>query len=154
MPPNQCLRSWKSRGIQDLPHHRESLLIRPYFFQHISWLRAIEKEVPASPPKARGSARVREYPAGNLTTGGSRTAFLRSLCNLPKFRAIVDLIPATVRLPFSIYNRSSFYNLWNDSQNLLPFLRNTHLGLPGVAERSIYQQTSTPPSLSTSGYPW
>lgn len=57
-------------------------------------------EDPVSPQpqvKAREASRVKEYPAGNLATSASRIAFLRSLCSLPKFLALVDVVAKVVR---------------------------------------------------------
>lgn len=65
-----------------------------------------QQKEPVSPPKPQGkvreSGRVKEFPAGNLATSGSRMAFLRSLCSLPKFRSMVNLILPMVRLSSSI----------------------------------------------------
>ena len=63
---------------------------------------------PASPANRHGrgreSARVKEFPAGNITTSASRISFLQSLCNIPKFLTLVDLVPAVV-------SRSLFWNI-------------------------------------------
>jgi hypothetical protein len=40
---------------------------------------------------------VKAFPAGNVTTSFSRTAFLRSLCSLPKFSTLVDFIQPVVK---------------------------------------------------------
>jgi len=50
------------------------------------------------PKQARGreSVRMKEFPAGNVVTSASRISFLHSLCNIPKFSSLVDLVPALV----------------------------------------------------------
>jgi hypothetical protein len=50
--------------------------------------------------KVRDLSRVKDYPAGNLSTSSSRMAFLQSLCKLPKFSSLVDLVAAVVRIFF------------------------------------------------------
>jgi hypothetical protein len=63
---------------------------------------------PASPAHRQGrgreSTRVKEFPAGNITTSASRISFLQSLCNIPKFLKLVDLVPAVV-------SQSLFWNI-------------------------------------------
>jgi hypothetical protein len=58
------------------------------------------KAGPASPAHRQGrgreTTRVKGFPAGNKTTSGSRISFLKSLCNIPKFLTLVDLVPAVV----------------------------------------------------------
>lgn len=54
-----------------------------------------EKKQPDSPSQSPGSS-VKEFPAGNLATSSSRMAFLQTLCRAPKFRSMIDLIPAMV----------------------------------------------------------
>jgi hypothetical protein len=49
--------------------------------------------------RGRESTRVKEFPSGNITTSSSRISFLRSLCNIPQFLSLVDLVPALVRWP-------------------------------------------------------
>ena len=57
---------------------------------------------PVSTPKAQGRvrdvSRVKDFPAGNVATSTSRIAFLNSLCKLPKFKVLLDLVPAVVRV--------------------------------------------------------
>jgi hypothetical protein len=47
--------------------------------------------------RVRGAGRVKAFPAGNTATSASRIAFLNSLCSLPTFRALVDLVQPVVR---------------------------------------------------------
>ena len=63
------------------------------------------------PAKARGKSpvqqqvrgreftRVKEFPAGNIVTSASRISFLQSLCNIPQYLSLVDLVPALVSSP-------------------------------------------------------
>jgi len=60
-----------------------------------------------TPARVREHARVKVFPAGNVTTSGSRIAFLQSLCKLPKFLTLVDLVP-TVVSHYSLF-RNMFY---------------------------------------------
>ena len=46
----------------------------------------------------RENSRMKEFPAGNIATSSSRIAFLKSLCNLPKFQEMVDLVLIMVSL--------------------------------------------------------
>lgn len=66
---------------------------------------ASENPATASTPqnqgKARENTRMKEFPAGNSITSASRIGFLQSLCKLPKYLLLVDLIPAVVS--FSTY---------------------------------------------------
>ena len=55
---------------------------------------------PEPPVRVRGAGRIKEFPAGNTVTSGSRITFLNSLCSLPTFRALVDLVQAVVRMFF------------------------------------------------------
>jgi len=48
--------------------------------------------------RSRGNTRVKEFPAGNVATSSSRIAFLKSLCKVPKFQSLVDLVPILVCL--------------------------------------------------------
>ena len=50
--------------------------------------------------RSREAGRVKEFPAGNVASSGSRMAFLKSLCSLPKYRLMVDLIQLMVRVFF------------------------------------------------------
>ena len=43
-------------------------------------------------------SRMKEFLAGNIATSSSRIAFLESLCNLPKFQEMVDLVLIMVSL--------------------------------------------------------
>ena len=45
---------------------------------------------------SRDTARVKEYPAGNVATSSSRMAFLQSLCSIPNFQKMIDLVPMVV----------------------------------------------------------
>ena len=47
--------------------------------------------------RVRGAGRVREFLAGNTATSSARITFLKSLCSLPTFRALVDLVQLVVR---------------------------------------------------------
>lgn len=74
------------------------------YLRHLKILpfRALEKEKdPVSSLPAQGrvreASRVKEFPAGNIATSASRIAFLNSLCGLPKFRALLDLVQQVVR---------------------------------------------------------
>jgi hypothetical protein len=57
------------------------------------------KRAPSPQHQGRGreNTRVKEFPAGNVTTSASRIAFLQSLCRIPKFLSLVDLVLAVVR---------------------------------------------------------
>jgi len=114
-------------------------------FQNKSLSRVIHQKAkqPVSPSQSR--SRVKEFPAGNLATSSSRMAFLRSLCHLPKFMAMVDMILPIVRVSFFV--GFFLYNFLNFSRNHQQYRRTTPLGYLGTAERSIYQQTSTLQSL-------
>ena len=54
------------------------------------------KDPPKSPLKNRETSRLKEFPAGNAATSTSRTAFIRSLCQIPKFLSLADSIPVMV----------------------------------------------------------
>jgi hypothetical protein len=49
--------------------------------------------------RGRESTRVKEFPAGNIATSASRISFLQSLCNIPQYLSLVDLVPALVSRP-------------------------------------------------------
>ena len=55
---------------------------------------------PEPPVRGRGAGRIKEFSAGNTVTSGSRITVLNSLCSLPTFRALVDLVQAVVRMSF------------------------------------------------------
>ena len=44
----------------------------------------------------RETTRVKEYPGGNTATSSSRIAFLKTLCKVPSFLSLADLVPALV----------------------------------------------------------
>ena len=48
--------------------------------------------------RGRENTRVKEFPAGNVTTSSSRISFLQSLCKVPKYLSLVDLVPILVSL--------------------------------------------------------
>ena len=50
--------------------------------------------------RVRGAGRIKEFPAGNTVTSGSRITFLNSLCSLSTFRALFDLVQAVVKMFF------------------------------------------------------
>jgi hypothetical protein len=56
--------------------------------------------LPVSPPhppmRSRDAGRVKDFPAGNIATSSSRIAFLKSLCNLPKYLDLVQLVQVVV----------------------------------------------------------
>jgi hypothetical protein len=55
--------------------------------------------LPVSPQRqvrGREVGRVKDYPGGNIATSASRKAFLQSLCPLPKYLDLVDLVQAVV----------------------------------------------------------
>jgi hypothetical protein len=54
-------------------------------------------ESPSKRPR-RENKRVKDFPAGNVTTSGSRIAFLKTLCKIPKFLSMVDLVLAVASL--------------------------------------------------------
>jgi hypothetical protein len=56
--------------------------------------------------RSREAGRVKEFPAGNLASSGSRMAFLKSLCGLPKFRLMVDFVQLMVRI---LCSKNVFY---------------------------------------------
>lgn len=57
----------------------------------------VQADVDVEPQgRARDHTRVKEFPAGNVTTSSSRISFLQSLCRIPKFRSLVDLVPFVV----------------------------------------------------------
>lgn len=45
---------------------------------------------------SREASRVKDFPAGNVTTSASRVAFLRSLCRSEKFGELIELVQAVV----------------------------------------------------------
>jgi Na+/glutamate symporter len=53
-----------------------------------------------SPPqpqvRARELGRVKDFPGGNLASSASRIAFLQSLCKLPKYLHLVNLVEPLV----------------------------------------------------------
>lgn len=53
----------------------------------------------STPPQTRvdKANNVAEFPAGNTATSASRIAFLNSLCRLPNYSGMVDLVHAVVR---------------------------------------------------------
>jgi hypothetical protein len=55
---------------------------------------------PEPPARVRGAGRVKEFPAGNTATSTSRISFLNSLCSLPTFRALVEMVQLVVRTFF------------------------------------------------------
>ena len=59
-----------------------------------------DREESPSKPTRRENTRIKDFPAGNITTSGSRIAFLKTLCKMPKFLSMVDLVPAVVGLFF------------------------------------------------------
>ena len=48
------------------------------------------------PVQLREVTRVKEFPAGNAATSALRIAFLHSLCKLPHFVLLLDLVPSVV----------------------------------------------------------
>jgi hypothetical protein len=51
--------------------------------------------LPVSPQpqvRSREVGRVKDFPGGNIATSASRIAFLQSLCPLPKYLDLVDLV--------------------------------------------------------------
>ena len=56
----------------------------------------------APTPLPQGRSRVKEYPGGNTATIGSRIAFLKTLCPVPKFVALANLVDKVVSklIPF------------------------------------------------------
>lgn len=59
--------------------------------------------------ETRDNSRVKEFPAGNVATSSARIAFLKTLCKIPKFCEMVDLVPAMVCRLFS--NSFSIFTL-------------------------------------------
>ena len=57
--------------------------------------------------KGRESTRVKVFPAGNTVMSASRVSFLQSLCNIPKFLSLVDLVTALVTL----FTNTGYLNL-------------------------------------------
>ena len=59
-----------------------------------------EPMLPMSPPepqvRTQEAGRVKDFPGGNVTMSASRIAFLRSLCQVPKYLHLVDLVDAVV----------------------------------------------------------
>jgi hypothetical protein len=95
----------KKRKAED---QEESPLKRMRLGDGESNLEGSKNARPASPAhhqgRGRESTRVKAFPAGNITTSASRISFLQSLCNIPKFLKLVDLVPAVV-------SRSLFWNI-------------------------------------------
>ena len=92
-------------------------------------------------PPNQELSRVKEFPAGNVATSFARTAFLRSLCKIPKFREMVDMVPTLVRIQlFRTIVDILFYSYF--SPRLLLFLTISPLGLLGKARTSFYLQAS------------
>lgn len=95
---------------------------------------------PEAQVRVREVKRVKEFPAGNTVTSSSRIAFLNSLCSLPKFKALLDLVPAVVRV--FLGHNFELSNFANFSQGLQQFPTITLHGLVGKVERLIYLPSS------------
>ena len=85
-----------------LPHREFCLLMyKLYLSNKLSQYSVLEKSItPMSPPqpqvRARELGRVKDFPGGNLATSASRIAFLQSLCKLPKYLHLVNLVEPSV----------------------------------------------------------
>jgi len=102
-------------------------------------------ESPSKP--TRVGNRLKDFPAGNASTSASRMAFLKSLCKVPKFCSLVDLVPTVVSCYlFGIIFCISF----SFFSPRLPLYRATFLpGLHGEAAMSSCLRIFTPLDLST-----
>lgn len=58
------------------------------------------KSTPMPQVRAREVGRVKNFPGGNAATSASRIAFLKSLCRLPRYLDLVNLVQAVVRAFF------------------------------------------------------
>ena len=93
------------------------------------------------PVQLREVTMVKEFPAGNAATSTSRIAFLHSLCKLPHFVLLLDLVPSVVR-NFLLMMVSQL-NYWKYSQSLHQHQETTLPGYHGSVERFTYLQNST-----------
>lgn len=138
----------RSRKSKDADLFVSFLLL--YIYLIISRFSAIQKE--ESSPQRETRGRVKAFPAGNVATSSSRTAFLRSLCSLPKFSTLADFIQPVVK--FQIHLAQSLFELFFFSLNLQKFQVVTPLGLLGVVMKYICRLASTLPNLLTVPWPW
>ena len=94
----QLLRTLKTQKKRNPLHRREfCLLIILYLSKKLSLYSVLEKPMlPVSPVRAREVGRIKDFPGGNVATSASRIAFLQSLCRLPKYLHLVDLVEAVV----------------------------------------------------------
>jgi hypothetical protein len=103
------------------------------FLLYFVWLKLL-------PSTRLAEVRVKDFPAGNKATSKSRITFLKSLCGLPKFKALVDLVPPMVRM--FLAHICGIPNYLDCSQKLQPFRPITLHGFLGLAKRLIYPSNS------------
>ena len=124
------LRKWKADGKRLSSVSASSS--EPFILLNISLSRPLPiEDVPKSPAKpqvtrSRDLPRIKEFPAGNMATSTSRIAFLKSLCQVPKYR-LLDFVPSLVCFffpSFQCYFNSIFEILAKSYPNTteLPFL--------------------------------
>ena len=98
------------------------------FLLYFVWLKLL-------PSNRQAEVMVKDFPAGNKATSKSRIAFLKSLCGVPKFKALVDLVLSMVRMFLAYICGISIY--LDFSQKLQPFHPITLHWFLGIVKRPI-----------------
>ena len=93
------------------------------------------------PVQLREVTRAKEFPAGNAATSALRIAFLHSLCKLPHFVLLLDLVPSVV-CNF-LLTMVSQLNYRKYSQSLHQCWETTLPRYHGTVKRFTYLQNST-----------
>ena len=94
---NQLMsRSWLVRSLEREQNH--CMLFLLYFV----WLKLL-------PSNRLAEVMVKDFPAENKATSKWRIAFLKILCGVPKFKALVDLVPPMVRMFLAYEYMWNFY---------------------------------------------
>jgi hypothetical protein len=93
---------------------------------------------------------VKDFPAGNSSSSTSRMAFLRSLCSLPKFKSMVDLIQPMVSI--LLFQCFLLINFRNFSQSRRKSPASIRLGLLGAAKKHFSLHLSMTPNRLSNCY--